>query len=194
MGASSPHEVTELLRAWRSGNEDALQQLIPIVYPELHRVARRFMARERTEHTLQTTALVNEVYLRLVQLQDAAWENRSHFFALCARLMRNILTDLARSRHYQKRGGNATHLRVDEALTLAQQRPADIVALDDALKALSAVDARKVQVVELRFFGGLSVEQTAEALQVSPETVMRDWRLAKTWLWRELNREKRDGA
>jgi RNA polymerase sigma-70 factor (ECF subfamily) len=189
MAASSQHEVTQLLKAWGGGDENALQALIPIIYRELHRGARRHMARERSWHTLQTTALVNEVYLRLVNLQHVGWQDRSHFFAICARLMRRILTDLARSRRYQKRGGTAIRVPFDEALVATKQPPADLIALDDALKTLSNVDPRKGEVVELRYFGGLTVQETATLLRVSAETVMRDWRLAKVWLLRELSKE-----
>jgi RNA polymerase sigma factor (TIGR02999 family) len=193
-GNSSTHEVTGLLHAWSAGDEDALERLVPMVYPELRRIARRYMGRERPGHTLQTTALVNEAYLRLVDVGAMSWQDRSHFFAICARVMRRILIDLARARQYQKRGGGQTRVCLDEGRVAKRQPPADILALDDALKALSSLDARKGQVVELRFFGGLSVAETAHVLQVSSETVMRDWRLAKTWLWRELSQEKRDGG
>jgi RNA polymerase sigma factor (TIGR02999 family) len=191
--ASSSHEVTYLLRAWGSGDEDALQRLIPVVYPELRRIARRYMSRERSSNTLQTTALVHEAYLRLVDLQGVNWQDRSHFFAICARLMRRILIDLARSKLYQKKGEGKACVCLDEGRVMGPQPPADIVALDEALKALAALDPRKEQVVELRFFGGLSVEETAHVLRVSNETVMRDWRLAKTWLWRELSQENSHG-
>jgi RNA polymerase sigma factor (TIGR02999 family) len=152
------------------------------------------MVREQTGHTLQTTALVNEVYLRLVKARDVSWQNRAHFFAICARMMRRILTDFARSRRYKKRGGNATRVALDETLLEGQESPADIAALDDALKALADFDERKSRVVELRFFGGLSVEETAEVLRVSVETVHRDWKLSKAWLLRELSRETHDGT
>lgn len=193
-GASSSHEVTHLLRAWKGGDEHALQRLIPVVYPELRRIAQRYMSRERSGHTLQTTALVHEAYLRLVDLQEVNWQDRSHFFAICARLMRRILIDLARSKRYQKRGAGTTCICLEEGRAMNPQPPADIVALDEALKALAALDPRKEQVVELRFFGGLSVKETAHVMRVSNETVMRDWRLAKTWLWRELSQENSHGA
>jgi RNA polymerase sigma-70 factor, ECF subfamily len=179
--------VTDLLMAWGRGDESALSRLMPLVQDELHRLARREMRGERPGHTLQTTALVNEAYVRLVDAQRVRWQDRAHFFALSARLMRRILVDHARSRNYVKRGGGTRHVSLDDALIVSPERGADLVALDDALEALAAVDARKSQVVEMRFFGGLSVEETAEALHVSAETVMRDWRLAKVWLLRELD-------
>ena len=188
------HEITQLLRAWAGGEQEALAKLTPLVYAELHRTAHRYMAREQTGHTLQTTALVNEVYLRLVKAREVNWQNRAHFFAICARMMRRILTDFARSRRYIKRGGNTTLVSFDETLTEGKESPADIAALDDALQALAKFDERKSRVVELRFFGGLSVEETAEVLRVSVETVHRDWKLAKAWLLRELSRETHDGT
>ncbi len=162
-----------------------------MVYEELHRRAHRHMAREQPGHALQTTALINEVYLRLVDFRDVSWQNRAHFLAVCARLMRRILTDAARSRRYLKRGGGAHWLSLDETLVVSREPRADLVALDDALNGLAAVDQRKSQVVELRFFGGLSVEETAEVLRVSAQTVLRDWGLAKVWLLRELTGEHR---
>jgi RNA polymerase sigma-70 factor (ECF subfamily) len=179
--------VTELLLAWGSGDRSALDELVPIIHEELHRLARLQMRGERENHTLQTTALVNEAFLRLVDLRRIRWQARTHFLALSARLMRRILVDHARSRSYQKRGGGAANVTLDEALVASPERGVDLVALDDALEDLARVDARKSQVVELRFFGGLSVEETAEALKVSPETVTRDWRLAKVWLLREIS-------
>lgn len=184
---SRPH-VTELLLAWGSGDRSALDELVPIIHEELRRLARLQMRGERDNHTLQTTALVNEAFLRLVDLRRIRWQDRAHFLALSARLMRRILVDHARSRSYQKRGGGAANLTLDEALVASPERGVDLLALDDALEDLARVDARKSQVVELRFFGGLSVEETAEALKVSPETVTRDWRLAKVWLLREISR------
>ena len=183
---SSPHEVTLLLKAWSAGDESAREKLVPMVYRELHRMAGRYMAGERSGHTLQTTALVNEVYLRLVNTYEMDWQNRSHFFAICAQLMRRILTDFARSRLSLKRGAGAAEIPLDESLLEGVGSSAKFVALDDALNALAAVDERKSRVVELRFFGGLSVQETAEVLKVSPETVLRDWRLAKAWLLREM--------
>ena len=187
MASASPQDITELLLAWSEGNQDAFEKLTPLVYGELHRLAHHYMAGERTGHTLQSTALVNEAYLRLVQANHVRWQNRAHFFAVSAQLMRRILVDFARSRQYAKRGGNAPMLSLDQA-PVAISDCAELVALDDALSALAAVDPRKSQVVELRFFGGLSVEETAEVLKVSVETVMRDWKLARVWLRRELRR------
>jgi len=188
------HEVTRLLQAWAAGDESALEQLMPLVYEELHRIACRYMAGEQPGQTLQTTALVHEVYLRLVDVRNVNWQDRAHFYALCARLMRRILIDFARSRTFQKRGGGATHVQLDEAVTVSAVVGSELLAVDHALKQLSTVDLRKSQVVELRFFGGLTVEETAVALRVSPETVMRDWRLAKAWLMRELSQEGLHGA
>lgn len=183
--------VTKLLRAWSAGDEDALEELTPLVYQELHRAARRYMANERSDHTLQATALINEVYLRLIDARGMDWQNRAHFFAVCAQLMRRILTDFARSRRYQKRGGGAAHMPLDEALVVGSQPDRELVELDEALNKLALVDERKSRVVELRFFGGLEVRETAAILNVSSETVMRDWRLAKVWLVRELRGGKR---
>jgi RNA polymerase sigma-70 factor (ECF subfamily) len=180
-------EITRLLRAWSSGDRDALDKLTPLVYRELHRAAKRYMNRQQTGHTLQTTALVNEVYLRLVAIKEVDWNDRAHFFAVCAQLMRRILTDWARRQTYLKRGKRAPHVSLDEALVVSPNRSPDLVALDDALKALFEFDRRKGQVVELRFYGGLSVDETAEVLKVSPETVMRDWRMAKLWLLRAMS-------
>jgi RNA polymerase sigma factor (TIGR02999 family) len=185
-------EVTQLLKAWGQGDDGALGRLIPLVQNELHRLARRYMSREQPDHTLQTTALVNEVYLRLVDMPQMSWQDRAHFFAISARMMRRILTDFARSRNYQKRGGTALHVSFDEALAVSQEQDAEIVAIDDALSQLAALDSRKSQVVELRFFGGLSEVEIAEVLKVSPETVRRDWRFAKSWLHRVLSGEKDD--
>jgi RNA polymerase sigma-70 factor (ECF subfamily) len=180
-------EITRLLGAWASGDELALDQLTPLVYEQLRRVARRYMADERSGHVLQTTALVNEAYVRLFDCRELDWQDRAHFYAVCAQLMRRILIDIARSNHYQKRGGGAPHVALEEGLGASQQQSADIVALNDALGDLEAMDARKSRVVELRFFGGLSVDETAVVLKVSKETVARDWRLAKSWLLRELS-------
>jgi RNA polymerase sigma factor (TIGR02999 family) len=194
MAERTGDQVNQFLDSWSKGDEQALEKLVPLVYGELHRMARRYMASERSGHTLQTTALINEVYLRLVDSPQISCNNRAHFFAICAQLMRRILTDFARSRRYQKRGGAALHVPFDEALFEGQDRPADIIALDDALKALAVVDERKSRIVELRFFGGLSVPETAEVLKVSPETIMRDWKIAKVWLLRELSEDQRDGS
>ena len=181
-----PSNVTGLLLAWGSGDEAALEQLVPIVHGELRRIARRCMAGERKGHSLQATALVNEAYMRLVDVQHVDWQNRAHFLAMSARLMRRILVDYARSRGYQKRGGGAVKVTFDEGLPVIGGRDQDLVAIDEALEALAKVDDRKSKVVEMRFFGGLSVEETANVLKVSSETVMRDWKLAKAWLLREL--------
>lgn len=191
--ASASHGISNLLKAWSAGDERALERLTPLVYAELHRAAHRYMAGERTEHTLQTTALINELYLRLVDFQKLDWQNRAHFFGVCAQLMRRILVDFSRERCSQKRGGEIARLSLDEELVVSREPQADLVALDDALKALAAIDERKSRVVELRFFGGLDVRETAEVLRVSAETVMRDWKLAKAWLFRELSRESRHG-
>lgn len=187
MSTPSAHEVTQLLRAWSSGDQQALDKLTPLVYEELHRRARYYVALENPGHIIQTTALINEVYLRLVDFRGITWQDRAHFLAVCARMMRRILTDFARSRHYQKRGGAAQQVTFDEQLVVASEPSADLIALDDALTGLASVDQRKCQVVELRFFGGLSVQETAEVLKVSEETVKRDWRLAKLWLLREMS-------
>jgi RNA polymerase sigma factor (TIGR02999 family) len=187
-------EVTNLLHAWNGGDQQALQKLIDIVYDDLHRAAHRYMLGERPSHTLQTTALIHEVFLRLVGVQRVSWQNRAHFLAICARLMRRVLVDYARQRGYQKRGAAAPHLSLDESLTISSQPDPNLLALDETLQRLTAMDPRKAQVVELRFFGGLSVEEAAAALGVSPETVMRDWKLAKVWLFREMNREEQHGS
>ena len=187
-------EVTGLLRAWGQGDESALEKLVPLVYDQLRLAARRYLAGERPGHTLQTTALINETYLRLVNVRQVQWQNRAHFFAMCAQLMRRILVDFARSRGYQKRGGDATKVDFDEALIVSREPGANLVALDAALQRLAEVDDRKSRVVELRFFGGLSVKETAEVLKVSVDTVMRDWKLAKVWLLRELSGDAAHGA
>jgi len=185
--ASLPRpNVTELLVAWRAGDQAALESLVPIVHAELRQLARRHMRGERARHTMQTTALVNEAYLRLVDLSRVQWQDRGHFFAMASRLMRRILVDHARTRRMQKRGGGRRPVPLEEALGVAVERGTDLVALDDALSALAAEQPRKAQVVEMRFFGGLSVADTAEALEVSVETVARDWRIAKLLLLRAL--------
>lgn len=194
MSAPSTHEVTRLLRAWSAGDAHALEELTSLVYRDLHRLAHRYMGRERPGHTLQTTALINEVFLRLVNTRSVSWQDRAHFFALSAQLMRRILTDLARARYTRKRGGGAFAVELDSGLMVAGKAGPDLVALDDALERLGRVDPRKSRVVELRFFGGLSVQETAEVLKVSPETVLRDWRLAKAWLWRELRPDQHHAA
>jgi RNA polymerase sigma-70 factor, ECF subfamily len=188
---SSPGAVTELLRAWADGDDGALERLTPLVETELRRLARAYMRRERRGHTLQTTALVNEAFLRLTDARRVRFQDRAHFLGISARLMRRVLVDHARSRGYQKRGGGAQRVTLDEGLAQTPELALDVVALDRALSALAAVDARKSRMVELRFFGGLSVEETAEVLGVSPDTVKRDWRLAKLWLLRELEGEGR---
>jgi len=190
----SAHEITRLLQAWSEGEQSALERLIPLVYKELHRLAHHYMAGERPGHTLQTTALLNEAYLRLVDSAKPSWQNRAHFFAVSAQVMRRVLVDWARSRQALKRGGEVRPLELEEALAAADAPGTDLVALDDALKTLAVLDARKSKVVELRFFGGLSVEETAEVLKVSPETVMRDWKFAKSWLRRELSKEMPVGS
>jgi RNA polymerase sigma-70 factor (ECF subfamily) len=181
-------DVTALLIAWRQGESGALDRLAPIVYDDLRVMARRCLRRERPDHSLQATALVNEAFLRLVDVRQVKWQDRAHFFAMSARMMRRILVDSARRRRYQKRGGGAARVTLDDAMLVVGDRGQDLVALDDALQALAAVDARKSQVVELRFFGGLAVEEIAEALQVSSDTVTRDWNMAKVWLLRELKK------
>jgi RNA polymerase sigma factor (TIGR02999 family) len=191
-------EVTQLLKAWGEGDDGALERLTRVVEDELHRMAHRWMSRERPGHTLQTTALVNEVYLRLVDIQAVDWQDRAHFFAISARLMRRVLTDFARSRNYQKRGAGAVQVSLDEGLLITPEKDADIMALDTALTQFAVLYPRQSQVVELRFFGGLEVEEVAEALKVSPVTVKRDWRFAKAWLLRamqgEANGEPVDGT
>jgi RNA polymerase sigma factor (TIGR02999 family) len=184
----SSQEITELLQAWSGGDEDALAKLTPLVYPELHRMAQRYMANERADATLQTTALVNELYLRVFDVRRIPWKERTHFFAVCAQLMRRVLVDCARARRSLKRGGRVLHVQVDENAGACVETPVDLLALDEALNRLADFDVRKSRVVELRFFGGLEVEETAEVLNVSSETVMRDWKLAKSWLMRELKK------
>jgi RNA polymerase sigma factor (TIGR02999 family) len=192
MTASSPNEVTQLLLDWSDGDKAALDRLMPLVFEELRKLARHYMRRERPSHTLQTTALVNEAYLRLIDQRSVHWQNRAHFFGIASRMMRRILVEHARSRNYAKRGGGANQVSLDEAMVVSPERASEVVALDDALTALALVDQRKSQIVEMRFFGGLSIEETAEALGVSPGTVMRDWTLAKAWLHREISKEDPD--
>ena len=189
MSQQTPHEITGLLVAWADGDESALEKLIPLVYGELRKLAHRYMRRERPGHTLQTTALVNEAYLRLVKQKEAQWQSRAHFFAVSAQMMRRILVDFARDKQYLKRGAGAIQVSLGEATALTECRSSDLVALDEALTSLFKIDRRKGQVVEMRFFGGLSVKEVAEVLKVSDVTVMRDWRLSKVWLLRELGRE-----
>jgi RNA polymerase sigma factor (TIGR02999 family) len=192
MTAPSPQGVTQLLKAWGNGEQQALDQLIPLVYSELHRLAHRYMGRERSAHLLQPTALVHEAYERLVNLRDVSWQNRAHFFGVSAQLMRRILVDYARSRRYSKRGGEWRQVPLNEAVAVFRDRRTDIVALDDALHTLAEIDPRKSAVVEMRFFGGLSIKEVAEVLKVSQETVLRDWRLARVWLLRELSKGAAD--
>src|SRR5438132_7060941 len=184
----SPKEVTQLLLDWSNGNQAALDRLTPLVYEELHRLAHRHMTRERRDHTLQTSALLNEAYLRLIDQRNVHWQNRAHFFSIASRLMRRILVDHARAHKYAKRGGGASRVSLDEAAFVSHERASELVALDDALTSLAAIDQRKCQVVELRFFGGMSVEETAAALGVSPITIKRDWSTAKAWLHRAIEK------
>jgi RNA polymerase sigma factor (TIGR02999 family) len=194
VASSAKQQVTQLLVAWGDGDKSALDELIPLVEAELHSLAQRYLRREQPGHTLQTTALVNEAYLRLVDYKDMEWQNRAHFFAVSAQVMRRILVEHARNRRSLKRGGARHQVSLDDAAAIPLDRPADLVALDDALRELAALDARKHEVVELRFFGGLSVEETAEVLKVSRLTVLRDWQTAKAWLYRELNQKDDHGS
>jgi len=194
MSVSPTEEITRLLCGWGSGDRQALDKLMALVYDELRHVARRHMALESANHTLQPTALVNEVYLRLARFPEFRWEDRAHFFAVCAKLMRRVLTDSARARTRLKRGAKSVHVSLDEACAMSAETPAAWVALDDALDMLEALNRRQSQVVELRFFVGLSVDETADLLQVSAETVMRDWKLAKAWILRELCGDESAGA
>jgi RNA polymerase sigma factor (TIGR02999 family) len=183
---SAPENVTSLLVAWGNGEEAARDELMPLVYEELRRLAHRYMVRERPGHTLQTSGLVNEAYLRIVDQSQVHWQNRAHFFGIAAQMMRRILVDYARSRGYAKRGGGARQVSLDEAMIVSEERSAEVLALDDALKGLAEFDPRKSQIVELRFFGGLSIDETAGVLKVSPGTVMKDWTLAKAWLRKQM--------
>jgi RNA polymerase sigma-70 factor, ECF subfamily len=187
MPTPEPQRLTQLLVAWSDGDQKALDELFPLVYDELRQVARRHMRRERRGHTLRTTALVNDAYLRLVDQRQVRWQNRAHFFAIAAQMMRRILVDHARSKHYEKRGGGAVHVPLEEAAVLAEGKSAEILALDEALRALAELDPRRARVVELRYFGGLSNEEIAEVLKVSTNTVTRDWNMARAWLYNELN-------
>ena len=186
MGRASSHEVTQLLRAWSDGDQAALDMLIPLVFDDLHRLAHAQMRHERADHILQTTALVNEAYLQLVDADKVKWRDRSHFFAIAARLMRRILVDSARSRYAQKRGGKIPQVSLSDSVVFASKPDADLIELDDALTSLAEIDARRARVVELRFFGGMTLEETAEVLKVSADTVWHDWDLAKTWLYRQM--------
>ena len=183
---SSTHEVTELLTAWSGGDKAALDKLMPLIHQELRRLAHHYMSRERTGHTMQTTALVNEAYLRLVNREGVNWQNRAHFFAIASQLMRHILVDHARSHAYAKRGGGAQTISLDEAMVVSQERAADVVALDDVLKELAHIDPQQSRIVELRFFGGLTIEETAVVLGLSPATIKREWSTARAWLYHEL--------
>jgi len=188
MPAHTPKEITQLLVAWGAGDESALAELTPLVHEELRRLAHRYMGGERAGHTLQTTALVNEAYLRLIDWKSVRWQSRAHFFGVSAQLMRRILVDFARARGYRKRGGGTPRVALDEAAAVSDERGADLLALDEALRALAELDPRQSKVVELRFFGGLTVEEAAEVLKVSPATVERDWSFARAWLHRELSK------
>ena len=190
----SPHELTQLLIDWSNGSQDALEQLCPLVYEELRRLAHRYMSRERPGHSLQTTAVVHEAYLRLIDQKHVQWQNRAHFFAIAAQMMRRILITHAQSRAYAKRGGGTLNVSLDEAAILSRERASELIALDEALTSLTAIDLRRSRVVELRFFGGLSNEEIAEVLKISANTVTRDWNVAKAWLYREMSKERADGA
>jgi RNA polymerase sigma factor (TIGR02999 family) len=181
-----PHDVTQLLTEWTNGSQAARDELMALVYEELRRLAHRHMGRERPEHTLQTSALVHEAFMRLVDQKNVHWQSKAHFFAIAAHMMRRILVDYARSRGNLKRGGNAQQISLDKTLIVSEARGSEVIALDDALRALASFDQRKSQIVDLRFFGGLSIEETADVLGVSPGTVMRDWTLAKAWLRKEI--------
>ena len=196
MSPNSDSGPTELLRAWSQGDGSALDRLVPLVYEELHRLARRYMRQERPDHTLQTTSLVNEAYLRLIDVNRVEWRNREHFLALAAQMMRRILVEFARNRQRQKRGAGAVHVNLDDVQELPELKEHDLVALSDALNGLATFDARMSQVVELRFFGGLTVEETAEVVGISPATVKREWTMAKAWLAREVRniRTREQGA
>ncbi len=183
----SPHEITQLLEDWSNGNQAALDQLYPLVYDELRRMARRYMSRERKDHTLQTTALINEAYLRLVEQRHVHWQNRAHFFAISAQIMRRILIDHARRYAYTKRGAGAQKISLDEAAVVARDRATELLSLDEALHSLAEIDPRRSQVVELRFFGGLDNDEIAAVLKISPNTVTRDWNMARAWLYQELS-------
>ena len=184
------HEVTQLLIAWSNGDKAALNKLMPLIYHELRQLARHYMNRERPGHTLQTTALVNEAYVRLVNRKGVHWQNRAHFFAIAAQLMRTILVDHARSHAYAKRGGGAHKIALDDAMVVSQKRAAEVVALDDALKRLNEIDPQQSKIVEMKFFGGLTIEETAEVLGLSPATIKREWSSAKAWLYHELSRNE----
>ena len=190
----APDQVTQLLIDWSNGDQDAVEQLFSLVYEELRRLAHRYMRRECRGHTLQTTAVVHEAYLRLIDQKHVQWQNRAHFFAIAARMMRRILITHAQSHAYAKRGGGALKVSLDEAAVLSPARAGELISLDEALKGLAGIDVRRSQVVELRFFGGLSNEEIAEVLKISPNTVMRDWNVAKAWLYREMSKEQDDDS
>jgi RNA polymerase sigma-70 factor (ECF subfamily) len=183
----SPHEITQLLAEWSNGNQTALDKLYPLVYDELHKMANRYMKRERKDHTLQTTALINEAYVRMVAQKNVHWENRAHFFAISAQIMRRILIDHARRHHYAKRGGGAQKVSLDETAVVASDPASDMLLLDEALNRLAEMDPRRGQVVELRYFGGLNNEEIADVLKISENTVTRDWNMARAWLYQELS-------
>lgn len=190
MSQPESQSITQMLHKWSNGNREALEELLPLVYDELHRQAARYLRRERKDHTLQTTALINEAYLKLIDQKNVQWESRTHFFAIAAQAMRRILVDYARTRHREKRGGTAENLPIDEALQVKakEEESVDLIALDEALTRLAKIDSQQARVVELRYFGDLSLEATAEALHISRATVARDWSMAKAWLLRELSR------
>lgn len=188
MSEGQTHEVTQLLVDWSNGDQSALERLMPLIDEELRRLAHRYMSRERVGHTLQTTALVNEAFLRLVNRKNLQWQNRAHFFGIAANLMRTILVDHARAHACTKRGGGARKLELDEALVISQQKASEVLALDDALKQLALIDPQQSRIVELRFFGGLTVEEAGEVLHVSPATIKREWSTAKAWLYHELSK------
>ena len=194
MSKHSPEEVTQMLLDWSDGNKEALDRLMPLIYDELRRLARHYMRRERRGHTLQTTALVNEAYMRLIDQRSVQWQNRVHFFSVAARMMRRILIDYARSRQVAKREGELRKVSIDEAATIAHEPDASLIAIDDALTSLEALDPRKVQVIELRFFGGLTIDETAAALNTSHATIERDWTTARAWLYREVSRSELSGV
>ena len=194
MPEASPEQITQLLIDWSDGDKSALDRLVPIVFAELRRLARHFMSGENAGHTLQTTALVNEAYLRLSDQRKVRWQNRAHFFAISGKLMRRILLDHARRHARRKRGGGAHKVQLDEVAVISEERSAELIALDDALASLEKIDPRRAQVVELRYFGGLSVAETAEVLKIAPNTVVRDWNLAKVWLYREMTKEQGSGS
>jgi RNA polymerase sigma factor (TIGR02999 family) len=194
MTVPSSHDLTLILQAWSEGDQSALEKLTPLVEAELRRLAHHYLAQERPGHTLQTTALINEAWLRLIDWKQVSWQNRAHFFGVSARLMRYILVGFARARKQQKRGGAAQRVSLEEAATVSANRSDDLVALDDALQTLAKYDPRKCQIVELRFFGGLSVEEAAEVMKLSPITIIREWNKARAWLYQELSAETLDGA